>query len=235
MSKKSIIIVILILIFLGLFIAYLFSTEKISVTSSQDQNVLVLMVDPTEKRPGMGAVDMAFIVKLKNGSVSSLKPIYPGEMTHPTASPPPDLEKTGLKKLYLHDALWDIDTNKGAKLAQEIVKYNTGIKTDAVVIIKPETVDAILTSIGPVYIEGEGTVSGNSLIFLRNMEKNGVDRGKTVESLAYAIKNASKDDSKRSAIFNTINVEYARGNIVVIPNDFFLQFIASEGLNKLFG
>lgn len=195
--------------------------------------LLVLTVDPSEIRPGPGAVDMAFVVGIKNGTISNVKPIYPSGMTHPTASPPPELAKNK-SKLYLHDTCWWKDTTKDAKLAQETVEYNTSIKTDGVVIIKPEAVDAVIDAIGPIYVPGQGYVNSSSINFLREEQKEGMSRSDAVESLANAIKNASYYKSKRSMVFNVVRAQYSKGNIIVVPASLYNQLMSEETLNKIF-
>lgn len=195
--------------------------------------VLVLTVDPSESRPGPGAVDMTLVAWIKNGTISNMTPIYPSGMAHPTASPPPELAKNE-SKLYLHDTCWWADTTKDAKLAQENVEYNTGIKTDGVVIIKPQAVDALIHAIGPIYVPGQGTVNSSSITFLRGEQKGGMSRSDAVESLAYAIKNASYYKSKRSLVFNVITNQYSKGNIIVVPKALYNQLMSEETLNKVF-
>lgn len=199
-----------------------------------DHNVLMLCVDPSEKRPGMGAIDMGFIVHTHDGKVVNTTPIYPGGMTHPTASPPQYLkESQGVNVLYLHDALWDEDVEKGAKLAQEIVEYNTGQKTDAVVIFTPEAVDALIQSIAPIYINGQEYANGSSIEFLRNEQYGGMSRGNAVEGMMKAIMDKSSDPANYSKILQTGATEYTKGNIVVIPKDLFIKLLISNGLGTL--
>ncbi|BAW31376.1 conserved hypothetical protein [Methanothermobacter sp. MT-2] len=197
------------------------------------KSVLLLCVDPSEPRPGIGAVDMAFIIKLDNGNITDIKSIYPGQMAHPTATPPPSLKATGVDKWYLHDALWEKDTEKGAKIAQEIVEYNTGEKTDAVVIVTPEAVDAILARIGPVYVEGEGYISGNSIEFLREEQKSGYSRGEAVKSLMKALLNATRDRDKYVSLVDEVVRQNARGTIIVIPQHALIEFLTYIGFEKL--
>jgi len=81
-------------------------------------------------------------------------------------------------------------------LAQEIFEYNTGVKTDLVVIITPEAVDAMLDAIRPAYVPGQGYISGNSIELLREEQKNGSSRGNAVESLMRSIAHTTNDRSK---------------------------------------
>lgn len=216
-------------------LTYLFKVQNGPLKATLNSTLLVATVDPSETRPGPGAVDMAFVVYLKDGSISSLTPVYPGGMAHPNATPPDGAAAQGDTKLYLHDTFWWNDTNKDAKLAQETVEYNTGIKTDAVVVVKPTAIDAVLKSIGGVDVPGQGHVTNNSVEFLRDEQKYGMSRGGAVESLAYAVKDASNDKKKRSAIIDAIIAQYTQGNVLIIPGDFGYKLITAESLNRVLG
>lgn len=233
-SVLIIIVVILAMINGGLL--YLYMDKNGPLQSTLNAKVLVLCVDPSEGRPGPGAVDMAFIVDLDDGNVKNVTPLYPGGLKHPTAAAPPEVQAQGLDVLVLHDSLWYADTNYDAKLAQEIVEYNKGIKTDVVVMVKPDAIDAILQSIGGVNVEGQGNVTSNTLEFVRNEQSSGgMSRGNAVEQLAYAIRNASSDPNKRPAMLNAMIAQYNAGNIIVVPNDFAYRFMTAEGLSKVLG
>ncbi len=232
--KKKIAIIISIILIAGLlFVAYLYMTTTPEENVMKgDHKILLLTADPSEPRPGMGAVDMAFVINTHDGKIVNTTPVYPGGMTHPTASPPQYLKETqGVNKLYLHDALWDEDVEVGAKLAQEIVESNTGLKTDVVVILTPDAVDALIQSIGPIYIEGQGYVNGNSIDFLRNEQAEGMSRGNAVESMMKSIMNAAKDPANYSKLLQTGAMEYTKGNIAVVPKDIFLKVLVSNGIN----
>lgn len=232
--KKIIIIILLILLIAGiLIVAYEYMTTSPQQNLMKgDHKILLLTADPSETRPGMGGVDMAFVMTTHDGKIVNTEPIYPGTLSHPTAPPPQYLKQAmGVDRLYLHDALWDENIETGSKLAQEIVEYNTGFKTDAVVIMTPQAVDAILKTIGPVYVQGQGYVSGNSIQFLRNEQNGGMSRGNAVESLMKSIMNATKDPNTYKAVLKTGAAEYTKGNIAVVPKDLFLKLLISNGLN----
>jgi len=237
MSRKYIIIiVILAIVCLGsLGIAYQLTQSTTEVDDSVNlvrgnHEILLMTVDPSEKRPGMGAVDMAFKINLVNGSVQGYEPIYPGGMSHPTASPP---KGSGTSKLMLHDTLWGENTEEGVKLAQETIKYNTGISTEATVIITPAAVDAMLAAVGPVYVEGKGYVSGNSIEFLREEQKAGMNRAEAVESLIKPIYDSLNDKNKRNTLYTIAIEQYLKGNIVVLPKSLVTQFAIENGLNYM--
>lgn len=235
--KKKIGIVILIILLAGIsFVAYeYFTTSPQENLMKGDHKILLLTADPSEPRPGIGAVDMAFVISTHDGNIVNATPVYPGYLTHPTAAPPQYLkESQGVNKLYLHDALWDKDVEKGSKLAQEIVEYNTGMKTDTVIIMTPEAVDAMIKTIGPVYVQGQGYVSGDSINFLRNEQYGGMSRGNAVESLMKSILSAAKDPSNRNALLKTAFSEYTQGHIVVVPKDIFTKLLITNGLGYLF-
>lgn len=234
MDKKSIIIIILFLAIVGLSVSayqlYVSTSENVTLG---EHNVLLLCTDPSEGRPGMGAVDMAFIIKLKDGNITKITPVYPGGMMHPTAPVPDYLKSIGESKLRLHDSLWDNDTEKDVKLAQEIVQINTGQKSDVVLVVTVDAVDAALRSIGPIYVEGLGDVSGNSLQLLRDEQNGGVSRGDAVQGMMTAILNTTQNDkSKYLTLINVGVNQYNQGNIYVYPKGAFAQFLISEGIQK---
>jgi len=125
-----------------------------------DHNILVLLADTDEKRPGIGAVDMAYSIHVTDGDVKNITPIYPGGMVSSTIMEP---AAAGTGHLKLNDALWNADTTADAKDAQTVVQENTGIKTDAVVILTPAAVDAVIASVGPINVPGYGEVTNNSI------------------------------------------------------------------------
>ena len=234
--KKKIAIIILLIFIAGiLFVAYEYQTTSADVNVLQgDHNILILCADPSEKRPGIGAVDMAFVVHTTDGNIKNVTPIYPGHMAHPTASPPQYLKDTqGVNKLYLHDSLWSADVENGTKLAQEIVQYNMGYKTDVVVVVTPDAIDALIKSIGPIYANGTD-VTGSSIAFVRNEQYNGgMSRGEAVESVMKPMMNAIKDKSKFAALMQTATTQYAQGNIVVVPKDAFVKIAIAYGFKSL--
>jgi len=235
MTKKIPIIILLLVIAGLLIVAVQYKVAEQQNVMKGEHQVLLLTADPTENTPGMGAVDMAFIIYLKEGKIVKISPVYPSFMTHPTAPPPEYLRTTeGVQKLYLHDSLWDKDVKKGAKLAQEIVEYNTGVKTDLVVVITPEAVDAMINALGGVYVPGQGYITGNSLELLREEQRAGASRGSAVESLMRSLANAAKDRTKYLILVNTAIDQYRKGNIAVVPEEAFAQFVVSSGLNYVF-
>jgi|WetSurMetagenome_2_1015567.scaffolds.fasta_scaffold213695_1 hypothetical protein len=233
------ILLIIILVLLGsiaAFVIYQYEQPASSNVMKGDHNILLLTADPSEKRPGIGAIDMAFAVHVTDGSVTNLTPIYPGGMTHPTAIEPA-AAGAGSGHLLLHDSFWDANTQADSVLAQQIVESNTGIKTDAVVIVTPDAVDAILNSVGPINIPGyNGNGTNAAVDFIRNMteEKNStMSRGNATQLLMKPVLTAVKDPSKSPALFTTVIDQYSKGNIVVIPSSLMTQFAISKGL-KLF-
>ncbi|MDI6645091.1 MAG: DUF4012 domain-containing protein [Methanobacteriaceae archaeon] len=239
-SKKGIIVILLLILFIGAgAFGFKSNGDNKSFFVDGEHKILVMSADPSEPRPGMGAVDMAFVFTLKDGQLNNITPIYPHKMAHPTESAPLEVQKQGVGKMLLHDSLWYKDNERGAKLAQEIVEYNTGIKTDMVVIFNVESIDAIIRSIGPLRIEGVGYVNGSTLVFLRDLQDNhGYTRGGAVKSLMSAISNAtSYDKTKYLTLINTVSDQYNKGNIFVYPPSAFPELISqakSKGFNVLF-
>ena len=143
----------------------------------------------------------------------------------------------GTGHMLLNDALWYNNTSQDAADAQEIVQANTGIKTDAVVIVTPAAADAVVTAIGPIYIQGYGNVwSNDTEDFIRNMteEKNStLSRGTATEMVMDPIFAAAKNPSKAPALFQAVATQYLNGNIIVFPKDLMTQFLVSKGLNSL--
>lgn len=211
------------------FVIYQYEQPASTNMMKGQHNLLLLTVDPSEARPGLGGVDMAFAVNIVDGNIKNLTPIYPGGMMHPTA-----MEPAGTGRLMLHDTLWDVDPAVGAKLAQETVQANTGIKTDGVVMVTPTAIDALIASVGPINVPGQGTVTGNSIQFLRaEQNSGGMSRGGAVESIMKPILNATKDPSKYAALTQIAVDQYLKGNIVVIPKSLFTQFAISKGINTI--
>lgn len=235
MSKKLIALVILIIMIVsaGLIIFHFYSQGKEKFEGNY--NVLLLCVDPSEQRPGIGAVDMAFVVNVNQGKVVNMTPIYPGGLAHPTLPPTADMKSYGVDKYYLHDSLWTSDVEAGSKIAQETVEYNTGLKTDLVVIVTPEAIDAIIQAMGPIYVEGQGNVTGNSIDFLREEQNaSGMSRGSAVQSLMGGIKDAAQNQSNRKILMETASTQYTQGHLYVIPSSVFQEFLVYEGINSLF-
>ena len=236
--RKKIILLIIVLILIGVVAAFgIYQYEQPASTNVMkgDHTILLLTADPSEKRPGIGAVDMAFAIGVHDGNVVNLTPIYPGGMTSATAMEPA-AANAGNGHLRLHDSLWYADTAADVKNSQEIVQTNTGIKTDAVVIVTPTAVDAILNSIAPINIPGYGDGTNASIDFIRNMteEKNStMSRGNASEMLMKPVLTAMKDPSKSPSLFKTAIQQYLQGNIVVIPSNLMTQFAISKGLNSL--
>ena len=235
--RKTSILIVLVLI-LGLVagaLTYLHFDENSPLQTTLNAKVLILLIDPSEGRPGPGAVDMAFNVNFTDGNITNLTPIYPGGMHHPTAAPPDYVKQQNVSVLMLHDTCWWNNTTLDAQLAKETVEYNTGIKTDVVVMVKPAAVDAIINSIGGVYVNGQ-LVTGNTIEFVRDEQTNGnMSRGNAVETVGNAIKTSYRNESKRGVIRAAIIDQYQKGNIIVVPDSFVSQFLAAESLNKIFG
>lgn len=234
MDKKNIIIIILFIAIVGLsanaYIQYVAISENLIVG---EHTILVLGVDETEKRPGLGAVDMAIIVKMNDGEITNISQIYPGGMVHPTAPIPAYLQSIGESKLRLHDALWENNTEQGATYAREIVEYNTGVKPDIVVLVTTEAVDALIASVGSIDVSG-GNISGDSLETLRSEQSNlGQSRGNAVQEMMASILNATQNDkTKYIALINTAADQYNQGNIYVYPEGAFKNFLIAEGIHK---
>jgi hypothetical protein len=235
---KRLIIAILIVVFIGL-LAVIGGALYMSHDSELVQgnkNILVCAIDEGEERPGMGACDMAFIINLENGTIQNYSAVYPGGMTHPTATEPQEAQDQGAgSALLLHDAFWDADNSVGMQYAKEIVEYRTGTQIDSVVAINSQALDAILSAAGPLEINGEVTTASGIDIIREEDWGNGVSRGDAVLEIVKAAANAaSKDDSVKSAMVNAALDQYSKGNIVMDKQGDFVGLLASKGFNTIF-
>ncbi|RAP52862.1 MAG: hypothetical protein BZ138_02240 [Methanosphaera sp. rholeuAM270] len=235
-SKKKIILAIAVILILG--IAVLGITVYTNYTQGKasfqgKHNILVLCVDPTEQRMGVGAVDMAFVIELNDGKLGNVTPVYPGGLYDPSLNPPADLRSEGVDHWYLHDSLWTADLEEGTKRAQQIVKYNTGMNSDIVAVITPDAIDAMVNTVGPVYSNGR-EITTDSLSFLRNdQDEHGATRGDAVEGLADGIINATRSSGKKADLLSTVVDQYSKGNIQVVPGDVFQKLVAYVGISNI--
>ena len=235
---RKLIIIILIVVLIGLVAIIggaLFLGSNSELTEG-DKNILVCAIDESEQRPGMGACDMAFIVHLDNGTLKNYTAIYPGGMTHPTASEPAEAQSQGAgSRLLLHDAFWDSDNSVGMKYAKEIVEYNTNKKIDSVVAVNTEALGAVLSAAGPLEINGsQMQVSG--IDFIREEDwGNGVSRGDAVLEIVKAAATAAKDPQGKTAMINAAIDQYSKGNIIMDEQGAFVGLLASKGIETFFG
>ena len=235
---KRLIIVILIVVFIGLIAIIagaLFVGHDTELTQG-DKNILVCAIDEGENRPGMGACDMAFIVHLENGTLKNYSAIYPGGMTHPTASEPQEAQSQGAgSALLLHDAFWEADNELGMRYAKEIVEYHTGKSIDSVVAINSQALDAILKAAGPLEINGKATTASGIDIIREEDWGNGVSRGDAVMDIVRATaKAASSNPDVKSAMVNAALDQYSKGNIIMDQQGAFVQLLASKGFESIF-
>ncbi|MEA4957522.1 hypothetical protein SDC9_30546 [bioreactor metagenome] len=205
--------------------------------SSGDRNILVLAGDKTEQ-PG-GAVDMAFMVTLENGSIKNYTAIYPGGKTHPTQPAPGNLQG----KMLLHDCLWN-GQEQGMQYAKEIVESNTGMHADAVVVVYNEGLDSIINSVGPLKIDGVETNLSATDIIRENDNYSGykgrtsaitgtMSRGDAVMVLVKALSQAAEDPDKKNTMVKTALSEYSKGNILMTPKGSFIGLMSTKGFEKL--
>lgn len=202
-----------------------------------NKNILVLASDKNEQ-PG-GGVDMAFMVKLENGSIKNYTPIYPGGKEHPTQPAPGNLQG----KMRLHDSLWN-GPKEGMQYAKEIVESNTGMHVDAVVVVYDEGLDAVIDSIRPLKIDGvETNLSATDIVREndnyagykgRSSEITGtMSRGDSVMVLAKALSQAAADPDKRNKMVQTALSEYSKGNILMTPKGSFIGLMGTKGLENV--
>lgn len=235
---KKLIIAILLVILIGLLAVIAGALFIGPDLSSESKNILVLASDKTEQ--SNGGVDMAYMVRLENGSLKNYTPVYPGEMSHPTQPAPGGLGG----RMMMHDCLWD-GLDQGMQYASEIVEYCTGMHSDAVVVVYDEGVDNIIDSIRPLKVNGEVTNLSATDIIRENDAYQGypgnehvkgtMSRADAVMVLVKALSNAAKDPEKKSTMVQAALKEYTKGNIVMKPDGAFTRLLATKGFEKIAG
>ena len=235
---KKLIIAILIVILIGL-LAMIAGALFLSGPdlTQEDKNILVLCADKYEQ--SNGGVDMAFMVRLENGSLANWTPIYPGDMVHPSQPAPGGLGGN----MRMHDCLWD-GLEEGMQYAAEIVEYSTGMHADSVVVLYDEGVDNIIDSVRPLEVDGvETNLSATDIIrendgYFGYGTSTGVtgsmSRSDAVMVLAKALATAAKDPNKKSAMVKAAINEYNNGNIVMYPQGSFTKLLAAKGFESMF-
>ena len=234
--SKKLIIAILLVILIGiwtLIAGALFMTPDLT---SESKDILVLASDKYEQ--SNGGVDMAFMIHLENGSLVNYTPVYPGGMSHPTQSAPGGLGG----RMMMHDCLWD-GTSNGMRYAQEIVEANTGMHSDAVVLIYDEGLDNIIDTVRPIYIDGEVSNLSAADMVRQNDAYNGyagnenvqgnMSRGDAVMVLVKALAEAAKDPTKKNTMVQTALDQYSKGNIIMTPEGSFTRMLATKGFENL--
>ena len=237
-KTRKIIIAILIVVLIGLAVivaSALFFSGNTELDEGT-KNILVCAIDESEDRPGMGACDMAFIVRLDNGTLKDYTPVYPGGMTHPTASEPTEYQQQGAgSALLLHDAFYDSDNKVGMQLAKEIVEYRTNESIDSVVLVNTQGLDAVLSAAGPLEINGQTTNASGIDIIREEDWAQGVSRGDAVMDIVRAAAQKAKDPSTKSAMVNAALDQFSKGNIVMDNEGEFVGLLASKGIETFFG
>ncbi|MBQ6813818.1 MAG: DUF4012 domain-containing protein [Methanobrevibacter sp.] len=234
--SKKLIIAILVVILLGLLAVIAGFFMGGPDLSQEDKTILVLAADKYEQPNG--GCDMAYLVRLENGSLANYTPVYPGGMYHPSQSAPGSLSGN----MLLHDCLWN-GVQDGMQYAKEIVAYHTGVEADAVVVIYDEGVDHVLDSIRPLKVNGEVTNLSATDIIRENDNYAGykgnsgvtgtMSRADAVMVLVKAVMKTIKDPAKKSALMNAALQEYNNGNIIMAPEGSFARLLATKGLESL--
>ena len=233
---KKLIIGILLVILLGLLLVIYGALFMGPDLTLENKNILVLASDKTEQPNG--AVDMAFMVHLENGSLKNYTPVYPGGMTHPSQPAPGGLSG----KMFLHDCLWD-GADQGMEYAKEIVAANTGMQADAVVVVYDEGLYNVIDSIRPLKVDGVVTNLSATDIVRENDAYNGypgsenvqgtMSRGDAVMELVKALSQAAKDPNKKTTMVQKALEEYSKGNILMKPEGSFTKLLATKGFENL--
>ncbi len=201
-----------------------------------DRDILVLAGDKYEQPNG--AVDMAFMIHLENGSIKNYTPVYPGGKVHPSVAAPSNLGGN----LRLHDSLW-FGTDVGMDYAKEIVAAEEGMEADAVVVVYTDAVDAVIDSVRPLTVDGEVTNLTAEDIIRENDAYNGyagsesvsgtMSRGDAVMVLVKALSQAAKDPDKKNTMIQTALDQYNKGNILMKPKGSFARLLATKGIESL--
>ena len=237
--RNKLLLAIIVVIVIGI-VAFIGGTIYMGQESQLAQGkrtILVCAIDEGERRPGMGACDMAFIVYLDNGSLVNYTAIYPGGLTHPSAPEPAEAQAQGAgSKLLMHDSFWYEDTNKSMTLAKEIVEANYNLSTpiDAVVAINSEALDAVLGAAGTVNVNGQNVSVGGIDIIREDQYGNGSSRADAVMDMVKAIAKAADDPVVKAKMVQAAVDQYAKGNIKMEPQGDFMGLLASKGFSSLF-
>lgn len=237
MKRNKLIIAILFVILIGLLtiaLSQIFLQEDLT---TGEQNILVLAIDESEQRPGMGACDMAFIVHTNNSKIINYTPVYPGQLTHSSVQEPAEFQAQGAgQMLLLHDSFYWEDSQKDAQYAKEIVEQHTNQSIDAVVAVNTEAMDAIIQSAGEITIKGEvQNITALDLVRENDQLHGGnYTRGEAVKILIKGLAKAAKDPAKKSAMVNTATDQFSKGNIIMNPEGAFLKVLATKGFENLF-
>ena len=234
--RKKLIIAILLVILIGLLTIIAGALIGGPDLNNESKNILVLASDKGEQPNG--AVDMAFMVHLENGSISNYTPIYPGGKAHPTQPAPGGLSG----KMLMHDCLWN-GARQGMEYAKEIVESTTGMKSDAVVIVYTDGIDAVINSVAPLEVDGQPTNLSAEDIIRENDAYNGysgndnvqgnLSRGDAVMVLVKALAQAAQDPTKKNTMIQTALDQYSKGNILMTPEGSFTRLLATKGFESL--
>lgn len=233
---KKLIIAILVVILIGLLAIIAGALFMGPDLTQENKSILVLASDKYEQ--SNGGVDMAYMVRLENGSLKNYTPVYPGEMYHPSQPAPGGLGGN----MMLHDCLWN-GVDQGMQYAAEIVEYHTGMHADAVVLVYDEGVDNVIDSVRPLEVDGEVTNLSATDIIRENDAYNGypgnenvqgtMSRADAVMVLVKALSNAAKDPEKKSTMVQAALKEYSNGNIVMKPDGAFTRLLATKGFETI--
>ena len=205
--------------------------------TTENKTILVLAADKYEQPNG--GVDMAFIIRLKDGHLKSYDPFYPGGMTHPSQHAPGGLGGN----MRMHDCLWN-GVEDGMQYAKEIVEARNGTHIDAVVVIYDEGIDNIIDSVRPLEVDGvETNLSATDIIRSndnyagyagrQNIQTGSMDRGDAVMVLVKALAKAAKDPDKKQTMIKTALDEYNKGNIIMYPKGSFARLLATKGFESI--
>jgi len=228
---KQVIIIILVILAIGTAISTIFIAYEYQKATG-DHQILLLIVD-TDKS-GVGAVDMAFVVPMVHYGVTVMTPVYPNQIYQANNITSAEVQQQGVEKRSLpNETLWSNKTQEQTKLIQKTIEYNTGIKTDVVVIMTPAAINAMINAVGPIYTDELGYVDSKTVNSLLKEQNLSITRDYSVYSVMRALMETYHNPLKRPALLLDVANQYLQGNIVVIPKELFLQLGIASGTNKL--
>ena len=235
-TRKLLLIAILVIAVVGvgaiIWGVFFTGAEQVNLNEGQ-KNILVLAVDESEPRPGLGAVDMAFVVRLENGTVKRSIPVYPSGIKHPTVDEPAGAGVGG--KMLLHDSLWYEDNQQGMQYAKEIVEHDTNHTMDAVVAVNTEAIDYVINSSGGLNVNGT-PINIRAIDLVREeQDVGGMSRGEAVLTLTRAAAQAAKDPVKKAAMVKAAYDQLSKGNILSEPQSAFESLATAKGLDAVMG
>lgn len=183
------------------------------------QNILVCPVDDN------GACNLAFLVTVENGAISSYTPVFTDGMAHATAT------NDANEKLSFKDVFALSDKQQALDYAKEIYEANNeGVTVDAVVTVDSQTINDVISAAGTLK-DGENVITPTATDILNADPNAGAD---AVKPICDALLNAAKNPQQRDAMLQAVIGDYKSGDVSLSSIGFFKKFLASQALGGLF-